>query len=206
MIYGERGDAFFRNFGSPVYVEDGTMFGSGDIYFPSSGGGGSGFWNELVGSVGDAFSGFSFSPNANVKVALTRITDQAEAALKSNLAAWQAGQVSADAALERGWSILNSWVAQCYRYGQQGVKSVEERDRRLQSPNLRWDWIGYYLDPISMAAKGAPASAAPVLPSSGAGGWSGAGFAPVDTREGSQQLLIIAGLFVIAWLLLKDKQ
>jgi hypothetical protein len=216
VIASER---LFRDFGSPVTVEDGTTMWDYSYDFASTGGGGgwgpSGWPDDRVGGgIRFDFGGFNVavdprtfgggSGTPDVKVTLTRITDGYETALKSNLDAWKKGSLTASQAISQGTQLLNQWAAECLRYGDQGRKTVEERDRRMQSPRLRWDWIGYYLDPITQAAEGKPANPPPPSTVGGAPGpisYSGIGALPPMSQ--TTQLLVFGGLFLLAFVLLE---
>lgn len=145
-----------------------------------TGGGGGGFWDDLFNFGGNPGSGISVSlpgsSGPSVNQTLTALVNAAEAALQANLAAWRAQQTGTDAALSNGWRILNDVVARLTGMGAQGVKSAAERDRRIDPSQLRWDWIAYYLDPIT----GGPTNPQP-LPAPVAGGGLGAGGSGVYT-------------------------
>jgi hypothetical protein len=210
------GDAFFQDFGSPLYVEDGTMFsvdfsgggGWGDPWPDSGGGGGWGDpWPDSGGSSG---SGVSFGitmpvrlpgtggSGPDVKRILTNLANTTEAQMQQTLGAWQQGQISADAAIDRQWALLNGMVQQMMRYGSQGMLSAAERDRRIDPSRLRWDWIAYYIDPISVASTGQPAPLRP-LPQMTAPVYGGIGAS--GNFGGSNMfwvVLILLGVVVIA--------
>jgi len=125
----------------------------------AGGGGGGGGW-ESSGPDGFTFpdvnigigtggggGGGGAAPNLNQT--LTQIVDGYEYQLKANLAQWQAGSKSASAAVDTGWQLMNAMVAACLRYGAAGQKSAAERDRRISPQMIRWDWIAYYIDPIT---------------------------------------------------------
>jgi hypothetical protein len=176
-------DAFFRDFGSPLYVEDGTMF---SVDFSGGGGGGWGDpWPDSGGTGGSGVTiGFTMPVSTwgsisgpDVKQILTNLANTTEAQMQQTLGAWQQRQISADSAIERQWALLNGMVQQMMRYGSQGMLSAAERDRRIDPSKLRWDWIAYYIDPISMASTGQPAPLQP-LPQTAApvyGGLGGSG-------------------------------
>lgn len=198
-------DAFFQDFGSPVYLEDGTTFG---VDFSGSGGGGGG-WGEpwpdsgsgsgvTIGLTMPVKLPSSGGSGPDVKQVLTNLANSAEAQMKQTLGAWQQGQISADAAIERQWALLNGMVQQMMRYGSQGMLSAAERDRRIDPSRLRWDWIAYYIDPISVAATGQPAPLQP-LPQNPApvyGGIGGPGGFGGSTMF--WMILILLGVVVIA--------
>ena len=165
------GDAFFRDFGSPLYVEDGGMFGvdfSGGWGepWPDSGGG----WGEPWPDSGGVTIGITMpvrppdtgGSGPDVKQILTNLANSTEEQMRQTLGAWQQGQVSATSAIERQWSLLDGMVQQMMRYGPQGMLSAAERDRRIDPSKLRWDWIAYYIDPISMGSTGQPAPLKPL--------------------------------------------
>jgi hypothetical protein len=209
-------DEFFRDFGSPIYVEDGTMFGTnlsgggwGDPW-PDSGGGGWGDPWPGSGGSGSSGSGVTFgftmpvrppasgSSGPDVKRILTDLANSTEAQMRQTLGAWQQGQISADAAIEKQWALLNGMVQQMMRYGSQGMLSAAERDRRIDPSRLRWDWIAYYIDPISVATTGQPAPLKP-LPQVTApvyGGFGGPGGFGGSTMF--WMVLILLGFVVIA--------
>jgi hypothetical protein len=199
-------DAFFRDFGSPLYVEDGTMF---SVDFSGGGGGGWGDpWPDSGGSGGSGVTiGFTMPVNLpgtggsssgpDVKQILTNLANSTEAQMQQTLGAWQQGQINADSAIDRQWTLLNGMVQQMMRYGSQGMLSAAERDRRIDPSKLRWDWIAYYIDPISVGSTGRPAPLQP-LPQTSApvyGGFGGAG-----SLGGSTQfwlVLLLLGAVII---------
>jgi len=85
----------------------------------------------------------------SVNQTLTQLVNGYEYQLKQNLAQWQQGQKTADNAVGIAWQLMNAMVAGCLQYGAQGQKSAAERDRRINPSMLRWDWILYYIDPIT---------------------------------------------------------
>jgi hypothetical protein len=207
-------DAFFEDFGSPLYVENGTMIstdfsggGWGDPW-PDSGGGWGEPWPDSGGSSGGSGVTIGFTmpvklpstggSGPDVKQVLTNLANSTEAQMKQTLGAWQQGQIGADAAIERQWTLLNGMVQQMMRYGSQGMLSAAERDRRIDPSRLRWDWIAYYIDPISVAATGQPAPLQP-LPQMTApvyGGIGGPGGFGGSTMF--WMVLILLGIVVIA--------
>jgi hypothetical protein len=204
MISGP--ERYFANFGVPI-VEDGTVI---DWNFAPNIGGGGGWPDINIGGWPDInialpIGGAGGAPRPpDVKQALTRITDASAAALEANLRAYQAGQVDASSATARAWDLFNGWVQQVLRYGSQGRITAEERDRRLNSPRLRWDWIAYYIDPIP-GAGAAPGAAAPVTPAPGTvpGGpvYAGPGFGGMNS-----DWLLIGAVAVAAVLLLRRRK
>jgi hypothetical protein len=132
---------------------------------------------------------------------LSALADRTEAQLRANLAAYQAGQLPAADASANAWALLNSMVSQMLAAGSIGEKSAAERDRRLNPAMLRWDWIGYYIDPIPGAGTAAGASQAPMpgggVMTAGFGGFGGFGAAP------NNQWLVLAAVAVLVILLVK---
>jgi len=121
----------------------------------AGGGGGGGGWetgfpvpdvNIDIG-VGGGGGGGGAAPNLNQT--LTQIVDGYEYQLKANLAQFQSGAKSGSAAVETGWQLMNAMVSACLRYGAAGQKAAAERDRRIAPQMVRWDWIAYYIDPIT---------------------------------------------------------
>jgi hypothetical protein len=195
----------FADFGVPI-LEDRTVI---DWNFaPDIGGGGwpdiniGGGWPDI--NIALPIGGAGGAPRPpDVKQALTRITDASAAALEANLRAYQAGQVDASSAAARAWDIFNRWLQQVLQYGSQGRITAEERDRRLNSPRLRWDWIAYYIDPIP-GAGAAPGATAPVTqpPGTTPGGpvYAGPGFGGMNS-----DWLLIGAVAVAAVLLLRRR-
>jgi len=153
-------------------------FGFTDPYLglpPTSGGGGGGGGFNLP-PITIAFPGGGGGGGGGVAPSLSRtltqIVDEFEQRLIANLAEWNNGQKTAADAVSVGWSLMNGMVAACSRYGAQGQRSAAERDRRINPTMLRWDWIGYYIDPITGGPSTPPPlpSGAGVLPSTGIGG------------------------------------
>lgn len=213
MIEGYGAERYFWGFSQPV-LEDGSTYMMTVDYLGGGGGGtGTGVSVDL-GPVDLQFSGGlpSFGGSGpqqpDVKEQTAQLANAYEAELQRNLAAYQQGRISADQALASAWSLMDQFVSACYRYGQQGALSAAERDRRIDPARLRWDWIGYYIDPISMAATGAPAQAPHPAPVGGApvGGLPGTGV-PVGAGFGlgSQQALML-GALLLAIILLKAKR
>jgi hypothetical protein len=197
-------EAFFADFGSPVYLENGTM----DFFSGLSGGGWGDSWPDSGGGWGDSWSdwsnvriGFNIPVGGgggsapDVKEILTAIANQHEDALKSNLAAFTQNQIGASEAIDNAWNILNSMTASMLKYGSQGLISAAERDRRVDPRYLRWDYIAYYIDPISQKAYGKPAEIRPLPNGSmpGIPSYSGAGFA----TNSNWPLLIAGGLLLL---------
>lgn len=181
------------------------------LSFISTGGGGGGGWFDGLfgGSPGSGINvnlggsgGGGGASGPDVKQVLTALANQHEQALQANLGAWQAGQLSAEEALSQGWGLMDSFTAKARQYGSQGELSAAERDRRINPAYLRWDWIAYYLDPIT----GGP-TAPPPVPGGGTtvggGGTPGGPLIPVpsSTFTISAQTLIIGA--AILYLLLR---
>lgn len=190
-------DRFFPNFGNPV-LENGTMYDFADISF----GGGGGFTFNLNPS--NLNLGGSRQPSA--KEILTQIANSAESALQANLQAFNNGQISADEALKNAWDLLNRMSAAMMQYGDIGRKSAAERDRRIDPRFLRWDYIAYYIDPISQASTGTPATV-PNLPFQTGGSASG-GFVPRTAGIGAfgignEMLILLVLLGLIFWKAMK---
>lgn len=200
MTEGYGAERFFLGFNQPI-VEDGSTYMYTVDYLGGGGGGGTGVSVDL-GPVDLNWSGQlpSAGPSQpDVKEQLTQLANAYEAELQRNLASYQQGRLSADQALASAWSLLDQFVAACYRYGSQGALSAAERDRRIDPARLRWDWISYYIDPIAIAATGAPASSpnpAPVpglpAPVPGLPAPVGAGFG-----LGQNQILLVGGLLLV---------
>jgi hypothetical protein len=197
-------ERYFADFGVPI-VEDGTVI---DWNFAPNIGGGGGSWGPSGWpdiNIALPIGGSGGAPRPpDVKQALTRITDASAAALEANLRAYQAGQVDASSATARAWDLFNGWVQQVLIYGPQGRITAEERDRRLNSPRLRWDWIAYYIDPIP-GSGAAPGATAPVTPAPGTtpGGpvYAGPGFGGMNS-----DWLLIGAVAVAAVLLLRRRK
>lgn len=142
-----------------LWQADWGSFGGGysNAFSPSIdigyGGGGLSVGTQIPGSginVGVTIptgGGGGYQPN--VKELLTSIVNSYEAALKTNLASWQAQQISGEAALEKGWAILNEMVVRLRQYPPNGELAAAQRDRRINPALLKWDYIAYYLDPIT---------------------------------------------------------
>jgi len=130
-------------------------FGPHDFTGAGGGGGGGGGYGGIdvgfpdinIGIGGGGAPGSGGAPNVNQT--LTQIVDGYEFQLKANLSRWQAGGVSSSSAVSTGWQIMDAMVSACLRYGAAGQKAAAERDRRIQPAMLRWDWIAYYIDPIT---------------------------------------------------------
>lgn len=113
----------------------------------------------LAGQIGNL--GFL---QGQVKEDLSALANRTEQELDANLQAFRAGAITANQAYSTGWGLFDGMIEQMMtQYGARGRQSAEERDRRLGSGNLRWDWITYYLDPLGnpdapgfQGAQGAP--------------------------------------------------
>ena len=184
-----------------------------DYAFPDefSAGGGAGLWDGSFTNTGggtDGYDGSAF-PNFNFTVGggggtggagggpslsqtLTQIVDSYESRLKGNLASWQMNQISASAAIANGWQLMNAMVSACLAYGSAGQNAAAERDRRINPALLKWDWIRYYIDPIT-------GGNTPLPPVPGGG---------VNVNNsltgGNSQMLLIAALAVLVYLATKD--
>lgn len=95
-------------------------------------------------------AGIQQSRNATAgaqKVNASRIANDAEGALKANLADYQAGRITAAAARARFAEVWAELARLCGDPGLQesGRKCVSERDR-----GGVWDWHAAYLDPIDI--------------------------------------------------------
>ena len=158
------------------------------------GGGGGGFGISLpsvnIGIGGGGVGGGGGVPS--LSQTLTQIVDGYERRLQQNLADWQVQRVTADAAIATGWSLMNAMVSACRAYGAQGEKAAAERDRRIDPRQLRWDWILYYIDPITGGN-----TALPPVPGGGLNTSNG-----LAAGSSNTMLLILAGFLVL--LLLKE--
>lgn len=190
-------DRYFRDFGNPI-LEEGAMFSFSDV---SVGGSGGGFGSFNFNLPNVTIGGSPGSPD--VRRILTDIANSSEAALQANLQSYQTGQISADAAISTAWDILNKMTSAMLQYGEQGRISAAERDRRIDPRFLRWDYVAYYIDPISQLATGKPASV-PALPAvSGNAPVYGAGIGAFGMRNETLILLLLLGLIV--WKALRKK-
>lgn len=126
-------------------------FTGADVIGTTGGGAGGGGGFQLpeitIGVGGGGGGGGTGAPS--VAQNLTQIVNNFEYQLKANLGLFQSGAKSKDAALATGWQLMDAMVAACLPYGAAGQKSAAERDRRINPPSLRWDWIAYYIDPIT---------------------------------------------------------
>lgn len=137
---------------------------------------------------------------------LTSIVNAAESALKANIAQWQTQAISADAAISRAWAILNDCVSRLLAYGAEGQKAASERDRRIAPAMLRWDWIAYYIDPITggqTAMQPLPTTIGGTGGGSTLGGYSTAGIG--STIAGIPDWALV-GAVIVALLFLSKKK
>lgn len=131
----------------------------GGFGFTSNGGGSNvgsgGFFEGLFGGTpGGGISvniggGGGGSKPPDVSQSLTAIVNAIEVRLQVNLGSWQSAQISAGDAISAAWDLMNRMVSECSRFGSEGQKAAAERDRRINPGMLRWDWIAYYIDPIT---------------------------------------------------------
>lgn len=212
-LLGDPGAADFGTFGANFnsmgnWGSYGSLTSPSDLSFAPTGGGlsggtfggspGSGI-SINIGGGGGSFGGGAAGPD--VKQILTQLANQAEAALQGNLGAWQANQLATDTAIARAWDIMDRFVSECLRYGQQGQLSAAERDRRINPAYLRWDWVAYYIDPMTGGN-----TALPPVPGGGTnvGGIVGTGGGtPVYYRNDNQMLYLIGGGLLLLLLLKK---
>lgn len=127
---------------------DYNPYGTGPSY---DGGGGGGFGSGFPDISISLPSGGSGGPTgASGGPSLVDMTNAAETSLKVSLGQWQTGARSADDALAAAWAVLNGYVqAATARFGAEGQQAAAQRDRRISPAMLRWDWIAYYIDPIT---------------------------------------------------------
>jgi len=155
--------------------------------------------NIDIGFDGGGVGGGGGTPSVNQT--LTQIVDSFEAALKANLAAWQVQNKTAAVATDFGWQLMNQMVAAVRAYGAAGVKAAAERDRRINPSMLRWDWIAYYIEPIT-----GPVTVTPDVPGgpvTGVPGAGGGGSTLLPTTIAGMNPLWIAAAAVILILVLK---
>lgn len=149
-----------------------------------------------IGFGGSGGGGSQVGGAPTLNQTLTQIVDQHEQALIANLSEFQNGAKPADGAISTGWSLMNSMVTGVARYGSQGQKAAAERDRRINPAQLRWDWIAYYIDPIT----GGPSTLPPLPSGTGLTSVGGAGgFGGLD-----QNTLLIVGALLLFLLFSKD--
>ena len=110
---------------------------------------------------------------------LTQIVNTLEVYLQQNLGNWKSGSVSADDAVRQAWIWMDRMVSDCLRFGAEGEKAAAERDRRINPARLRWDWIGYYIDPITGGNTVPPPP--PSVPTSGGTAIPGGGMTPTGS-------------------------
>lgn len=205
-------EEFFYDFGNPV-LEEGVSMDYASALYGGSGGFSLPEYDASIGWTGSGInvgigdfnanipiSGPGSGSGPDVKEILTSIANSHESALKANLGAWQQKTISGDAAIDRAWQILNSMTANMLRYGTQGRVSAAERDRRIDPAYLKWDYIAYYIDPISAGTTGKPATVQP-LPVPPVYGGTGLGQIPAQY----QTLLLVGLVGLIAWKVLKKK-
>lgn len=152
---GSQGDyPMYSDWTDPIYDPSSAFASTGGG--GSSSGGGLGAW---IGSLfgGDPGSGLPISIGGgsgapDTSETLTQIVNALETQLKANLAAWQVQQTPTDTAVSNGWALMNQLVSRCAAYGAEGLKATAERDRRVNPAQLRWDWIAYYIDPLTGGA------------------------------------------------------
>lgn len=166
---------------------------------PESGGAG-GWASGLAGALTGVQIPIGGSSGPSTSEVLTDVVNAYERQLVANLANYTERAISADTALERGWSLMNQMVARLAQFGAEGQKAAAERDRRIDPARLRWDWIAYYLDPII----GGPVASRPLPVGNGLqagpiGGNAAIGSAAVPTS----QWLIVGAAVVVGILVLK---
>lgn len=180
------------------YYDD--WFDSGSHYdfgfTNGGGGGGGGGWDAGGGIVidfpplGGGGGGGGGAPSLNQT--LTQIVDSYEYQLKGNLANWGNNLITAEAAISEGWKLINGMVSACLAYGAAGSKAAAERDRRINPAQLRWDWVAYYIDPITGGN-----TTLPPVPGGGVNITSG-------QFGGNNQTMLLIGLAVLLYLATKD--
>ena len=122
--------------------------GFGDIFIDPGMDPGAGV-NIDISGIPNPVGGGGGGGTSTTNQTLTQIVDSFEAALKANLAAWQTQAKTPAAALETAWRLMNGMVTEVRKFGAAGTKAAAERDRRVNPAMLRWDWIAYYIDPIT---------------------------------------------------------
>lgn len=161
---------------------------------------GSSWWQPVAQTA--VVGGISYAQSASrtgaVKEQLTALANSAEAALQQNLGAWQAGQITADAAATRAWAVLNDMVRRMLAAGPQGQTSAAERDRRIDPSRLRWDWIAYYIDPIPGSAQVA-AQAAATGTAASAAGLAGYGSGPLTDGSFPWTAILIGAVLLLVF-------
>lgn len=206
MLASER---FFADFGDPLLMESGEqLMWSTEFYGGGSVGMDAGPFDFQFNLPPAGGGGYPGPRPPDVKEILSNIANNAEAALRANLEAYRQNQISGDAAITRGWQLLDGMTSAMLRYGTQGRISAAERDRRVDPSLLRWDYIAYYIDPIAQQTTGSPVTVKPLEASSagvgGIGGFGGfGGFGGLTTRSG-MMWLIVGGLVLLV--LLKSRK
>lgn len=213
-LLGDPGAADFGTFGA-TFNSMGNWGSYGSLSTPSTlsfgstgagGGGGGGFdlGGLFGGSPGSGINvniggggGGGGAAVPDVKQVLTALANQHEQALQANLGAYQAQQKTAEDALSTGWALMDSFTARARTYGSQGELSAAERDRRVNPAYLRWDWIAYYVDPITGGATPPPPVPGGGTTVGGGGGIPG-GYVPVpsSTFQISASTLLIGAALV----------
>jgi hypothetical protein len=151
--------------------------------------------NIDIGFGGGGVGGGGGTPSVNQT--LTQIVNSFEAALKANLAAWQVQNKTASVATDFGWQLMNQMVAAVRAYGAAGVKAAAERDRRVNPSMLRWDWIAYYIEPITGPITVTPDVPGGSLPGGAAGTGGGGSTLLPTTIAGINPLWIVAGAVIL---------
>lgn len=134
---------------------------------------------------------------------LTAIVDAAERLLKANLAQFEQGSISASQGVSTAWSLMNQMVSKCLAYGTRGQNAAAERDRRIDPSLVRWDWIAWYIDPITGGVS--QPQPLPAGAGSGAGAGYGSGFTNTGTTNYTRpadNTLLYAGLALVAVVLI----
>jgi hypothetical protein len=176
-----------------------TFFTGGSDYMnflPGEIGGGGGIGGGIVidigGLGGGGGGGGGGAPSLNQT--LTQIVNDYEYQLKANLALWENGAQTASNAVTEGWRLMNAMVTAVLAYGAAGQKAAAERDRRINPTMLRWDWIRFYIDPITGGN-----TALPPVPGGGinAGNTLSAGF-------GGDNVWLIVAVLVVFYLANRD--
>lgn len=142
----------------------------------------------------------------SISETLTDIVNGAEAALQDNLNRFQAGVLSSGNAVNTAWAILNQMGSNLARYGAEGQKALAERDRRVDPARLRWDWISYYIEPLtggaigSAGSGGAPSISITGNPGAGVGvaGVTEAGLGLGSIPDWALVLAAVAGLLYLS--------
>lgn len=182
---------------NPTWQDQTTMFFSPQL--PGGGGGGGGVIPGGGIGINIPLPGGGTGPSVNQT--LTQIVNGYEQALIANLGAFTSGNRSAADAIREGWRLMDNMVIACRAYGAAGERSAAERDRRINPSMLRWDWVAYYIDPIT----GAPTTPPPV-PGGGVGfpGGGGGVTPPLPGALNFNDPLFL-GLIVLAVILIARK-